>query len=98
MRDIDEIIRAITDLHPSVKARQLRVSHPGHDDDGVWFCEQPGCQFVVQVESSNDTCPFLVETDESDIRCTTQSVRESIETITRLLHLNASIQRSRNNE
>jgi hypothetical protein len=89
MRDIDEIVRRITDLHPSVKARQLRVSHPGHDDDGVWFFEQPGCSFEVQAESSNGTCPFLVETDESDIRCTTQSVRETIETIIRLLHLSA---------
>ena len=98
MRDIEEIIRAISDLYPSVEARQLRVSHPGDDDDGVWFFERPGCKFQVQIESSAGMCPFLVETDENDIRCTTQSVKETIETIAHQLHLSTSTRQTRNNE
>jgi len=98
VRDIEEIIRAISDLSPSVEARQLRVLHPGNDDDGVWFFARPGCKFEVQIESSAGMCPFVVETDENDIRCTTQSVKETIETIAHLFHLSTSIRQTRNNE
>ena len=90
MRDIDQIIQSITDICPTVKVRQLRVSHPGIDDDGLWFFKRPGSESEVQIESSNGLCPFLIETDESDVRFTTKSIGETVEILTKLLHLEQS--------
>jgi hypothetical protein len=66
MRDVDQIIHSIMNVCPTVKVRQLNVSHPGADDDGLWFFNWPGSEFEVQIESSNGICPFLIETDEND--------------------------------
>lgn len=87
MRDVDQIIQSITRTYPAVKVRQLKVTHPGADDDGIWFFEQPGSECEVQIESSQGMCPFLIETDQSDIRVTASSVEETVETLTKLLHL-----------
>jgi len=87
MRDVDQIIESIMKIYPAVKVRQLKVSHPGADDDGIWFFEQPGSEFEVQIESPGGMCPFLIETDQSDARVTTNSVEETLETLTKLLHL-----------
>jgi len=51
-RDVDQIIRRIVSTYPAVKVRQLTVRHPGADDDGLWFFEQPTCKFEVQIESA----------------------------------------------
>ncbi|HKF23024.1 MAG TPA: hypothetical protein VKE93_15735 [Candidatus Angelobacter sp.] len=87
MRDVDQIIQAITKIYPAVKVRQLKVSHPEADDDGIWFFEQPGRECEVQIESPKGMCPFLIETDQSDTRFTANSVEETVETLTKLLHL-----------
>lgn len=87
MRDIDRVIQRIMTACPSAKIRQLDVRHPGADDDGLWFFEQPASNFEVQVESTNGTCPFLIETDETKERLTTSSVDETVEVLTKLLHL-----------
>jgi hypothetical protein len=87
MRDVDRVIQTIVDAHPNVKVRQLKVSHPGLDDDGLWFFEQPASKFEVQIESPDGMCPFLIETDESDARFTADSVENTVETVTHLLHL-----------
>ena len=87
MRDVDEIIRLIKNICPAIEVQQLQVSHPGADDDGIWFFEQPGSEFEVQIESSEGMCPFVVETDENDVRITTTSIDETVEIVTRLLHL-----------
>ena len=70
-----------------MKIRQLEVSHPGADDDGLWFFTWPGSNFEVQIESPNGMCPFLIETDESDARFTSSSVEETVKMLVKLLHL-----------
>jgi hypothetical protein len=87
MRDVDHIIQSTTRIYPAVKVRQLKVSHPRADDDGLWFFEQPGSALEVQIESPKGMCPFLIETNQSDARVTTNSVEETVETLTKLLHL-----------
>ena len=87
MRDIDQIVQSIMKLCPTVKVRRLEVSHPGADDDGIWFFVQSGSEFEVQLESPNGMCPFLVETDENDARLTTNSIEEAVRTLVKLLHL-----------
>jgi hypothetical protein len=87
MRDVDEIIRRVINICPTVNVRQLEVPHPGADDDGLWFFEQPGSKFEVQIESSEGMCPFLIETDESVTRFRTKSIDETVETLIGLLHL-----------
>jgi hypothetical protein len=86
MRDVDRIIQLVRDVCPAADVQQLRVSHPGADDDGLWYFGQPASEFQVQIESPNGMCPFLVETDENDDRLTGRSVEETVEIVTRLLH------------
>jgi hypothetical protein len=86
MRDVDRIIQLLRGAFPTVDVQQLRVSHPGADDDGLWYFGQPRSEFQVQIESPNGMCPFLVETDENDDRLTGRSVEETVQILTRLLH------------
>jgi hypothetical protein len=87
MRDVEKIIQLVRAKFPTVTAEQLKVLHPGADDDGLWFFHHPGSPFEVQIESSTGMCPFLVETDESDGRLTANSVEEAAQTLSILLHL-----------
>ena len=87
MRDIDQIIQSMMKICPTVKVRQLEVSHPGADDDGIWFFKQSGSEFEIQLESPKGMCPFLVETDENDVRLTAHSIDEVVRTLVKLLHL-----------
>lgn len=87
MRDIDQIIRVIVSACPTIKARQLSVSHPGADDDGLWFFDWLGSEFEVQAESPNGMCPFLIETDENNRCLTANSIQGTVEIITNLLHI-----------
>jgi hypothetical protein len=87
MRDVEKIIQRFRELYPTVEVSQLKVQHPGADDDGLWFfshCESP---FQVQIESSNGMCPFLIETDENDARTTTNTVDKTVQALAALLHL-----------
>jgi hypothetical protein len=70
MRDVDRIIQLVKDICPALEVKQLRVLHPGADDDGLWYFDQPASKFQVQIESPEGMCPFLVETDENDDRLT----------------------------
>ena len=78
MRDIDAIIETLVSAHPELVAEQLRVSHPGADDDGLWFFRHPSSPNEVQLESSFGTCPFLFETDANASRTTAKTVAEAI--------------------
>jgi hypothetical protein len=87
MRDVEKIIERFRELYPAVEVSQLKVLHPGADDDGLWFfshCESP---FEVQIESPNGMCPFLIETDESDAQTTTNTIEKTVQVLTALLHL-----------
>ena len=78
MRDIDEIIRTLTAAHPELAYEQLKVLHPGADDDGLWFFRHPGSPFGVQLESPQGQCPFLFETDERHAPATAGTVAEAV--------------------
>jgi hypothetical protein len=87
MRDIELIIRSIGEKYPAVEVRQLKVLHPGADDDGLWFFSKRESRFEVQIESASGMCPFLIETDEPLDRRTTNSVAETVHALGLLLHL-----------
>ena len=87
MRDIERIIQSFNTIYLTVRVRQLEVSHPGADDDGLWFFQRPDSGLEVQIESSTGMCPFLIETDENDLQVTTATMDQTIETLARLLHL-----------
>ncbi len=83
-RDIEQIIERVKDLVPVVQVQQLQVSHPGVDDDGLWFFTVPGIAKDVQIESPYGNCPFIVE--HSDMKSssdaeTARSVEETVEKV-----------------
>jgi hypothetical protein len=86
MRDIEQIITSVERLYPGVEVRQLKVSHPGVDDDGIWFFKHPSSDLEIQIESSNGMCPFLIETDENPARIIAGTVEETVEALAGLLH------------
>lgn len=79
MRDIEILIQSLNTIYPAVRVRQLEVSHPGADDDGLWFFEKPDSKLEVQIESSTGMCPFLVETNESETRVTVTTIDQTVE-------------------
>lgn len=87
MRDVDQIIRRIQEAFPGVQVRQLKVRFPGRDDDGIWFFTHPETDFEVQIESGYGTCPFLIETTETNDRFNANSIEETVQTVIKLLHL-----------
>ena len=91
MRDVERIVELLQQMCPAVDVKQLRVRHPGADDDGIWFFRQPGIPFEVQIESPNGRCPFLLESDETEERFTANSVEEAVRTLAVLLHLDNSV-------
>ncbi|REK24939.1 MAG: hypothetical protein DWQ42_12675 [Planctomycetota bacterium] len=63
-RDIDRIIEQVESRLPNVLVRKHTVRHPGVDDDGIWWFSLPNIEKDIQIESSNGTCPFIVEHDD----------------------------------
>jgi hypothetical protein len=49
-RDIELIIIRLMTAMPGVEVEQLKVSHPGVDDDGLWFIRLSGKSGEVQIE------------------------------------------------
>ena len=84
-RDIEQIIELLRKEIPGVEVAQLRVSHPGADDDGLWFISVPGRIGEVQIESSSGTCPFLIESTGISERHHGRSVYEVVGTVMKLL-------------
>ena len=78
MRDIDNIIAMLMSSHPGVLVEQLKVVHPGADDDGLWFFRHASCPFEVQLESSAGQCPFLFESSASSAASTARTVAEAV--------------------
>lgn len=74
MRDVDRIIAEVQRLVPNVQWCQLKVKHPGVDDDGLWFFRLPAGTNEVQIESSTGTCPFVIEHDATSERYTGDTV------------------------
>ena len=90
MRDVDQIIQLMMNICPDAEVRQLQVSHPGNDDDGIWYFSQPGSEFEVQIESGYGMCPFIIETDETPTRFTADSIEETVGILTKLLHIESA--------
>jgi hypothetical protein len=86
-RDIDLIIEKLTAYVPGIHIEQLRVKHPGADDDGLWFINIRDHKGEVQIESSEGLCPFLIESDFSNERVHGYSVEEVVATVKRLYSL-----------
>jgi hypothetical protein len=63
LRDIDRIIADLQLRIPGVAIEQLKVKHPGVDDDGLWFIRHPAGRFEAQLESPDGMFPFLLESD-----------------------------------
>lgn len=80
-RDIDQIIERLAKELPGVQVTQLQASHPGKDDDGLWFITISGRAEEVQIESSNGTCPFVIESDFTAERLQGRSVDEVVSTV-----------------
>lgn len=84
MRDIDRIIERLKAEMPGVQIRQLQVSHPGVDDDGLWFISMPNRSPEVEIESSDGGCPFLIESDFGPERFQGQTIDEVVQIVRRL--------------
>ena len=80
-RDIDHIIERLTIELPGVEVAQLQVTHPGADDDGIWFIKIPGRGGEVQIESSHGSCPFVIESDLCDDRIYGRSIDEVVQKV-----------------
>jgi len=63
LRDIDLIIRQLTVDIRGIRIEQLRVKHPGADDDGLWFISLQDRTEEAQIEFSEGRRPFLIESD-----------------------------------
>ena len=84
-RDIDQILELLRSEVPGIRIAQLQVTHPGADDDGLWFIKVPGRTGEVQIESSSGTCPFVIESKFSSEKHHGRSVHEVVGTVMRLL-------------
>ena len=91
--DVQEVIRLVRQTYPNIKWTRLWVSHPGADDDGLWFFWLPNEAGEVQIESSFGVCPFIVETDKHNECFTGNSVPEVAETVIDWLALPGGLSR-----
>jgi hypothetical protein len=83
-RDIDDIIERLKAELPGIQIAQLKISHPGADDDGLWFIKIPGKAGQVQIESSHGSCPFVIESDFNSETFHGHSVDEVVSRVRRL--------------
>jgi hypothetical protein len=81
MRDIDSIISQLRLAHPDISAEQLAVTHPGIDDDGLWFFRHPASDVELQLESGTGNCPFLVESSASVDRLTADTLEQAVASV-----------------
>jgi hypothetical protein len=87
MRDIGAITAQLRERHSGVHIEQLRVTHPGADDDGLWFLSHPGSPHEIQLESGSGNAPFLIETREDDRRIIAADVPSALAVVEHLLRL-----------
>jgi hypothetical protein len=77
-RDIERVIAALRRNYPGISSEQLRVAHPGADDDGLWFFTHPRGVGEVQLESTTGTLPFLVEGTDSPACDTADTIEQAV--------------------
>jgi hypothetical protein len=86
-RDIDLILERLTASIPGVHIEQLKVRHPGADDDDLWFINVQDHEKQVQIESSEGMCPFLIESDFNNHRLYGDTVEDVVATVKRFYRL-----------
>jgi hypothetical protein len=86
-RDINRVIDELRRGFPEIDCEQLRVKHPGADDDGLWFFTHPHGVGEVQLESSDGMFPFMVEGNDSDARDIVHTVEQAAALVARRLKL-----------
>ncbi|HZU95290.1 MAG TPA: SUMF1/EgtB/PvdO family nonheme iron enzyme [Planctomycetota bacterium] len=67
-RDIDRVIAEVKNVLPNVICDRQHVSHPGADDDDLWFFRLPGGAGTVRVESPWGACPFNVWDENNELQ------------------------------
>jgi hypothetical protein len=87
--DLQTIIGLVRQTYPGIQWTRLRVTHPGADNDRLWFFWLPDLPGDVQIEcaSIDNGCPFLAETDKHDERFTGQTIQEVAQKIIEWLAL-----------
>ena len=90
MRDIEAIASQLRTWRPDVIFEQLRVRHPGSDDNGVWLVRLPESSVEVQLESCTGACPFLVEFSNSTELFSAPSVGDAFLAVLRGLGASAT--------
>jgi len=88
-RDIETVIAILKRTYPSIAVQQLPVTHPGADDDGLWFFRHPAMNAEVQLESPTGAAPFLVESDNASAS-TARTAQEAAEMVAARLGLQDS--------
>ena len=87
MRDIAKIIRRMHAASASIKVEIVRVSHSGMAKQVVWRFTQPPNARVIQIESPDGMCPFVLESSQGGPRLVGTSIPEVVEMLFRLLEL-----------
>jgi len=78
VRDIEAIIRQLELAHPEICAEPLTVTHPGADDDGIWFFRLPANRAEVQLETSSGNVPLSVESTGYTDRRVADTVQQAV--------------------
>lgn len=89
-RDIDLIIASIRASLPTLEVRQVYVSHPGTDHDGLWYFSREEGEYELQIESytNSGSCPFLIESENGSV--VVETVEDAIRTVRQWMHLEGS--------
>ena len=82
---VNAILRIVRAAYPDVACEQLQVAHPGADDDGLWFITRPGVANEVQIESSTQGCPFLIEHERTPERWSGDTIDDVAKRVIALL-------------
>jgi len=86
MRDVEKIIKAIKENPPDVKLRQLTVSHPAADDNGLWFFEQPKQRVRSPNRVIDGDVPFFNRNTREQHKFAARSIEEAVAMLAQLLH------------
>jgi hypothetical protein len=87
-RDIDQVIEKLKTRLPAVEVDQLAPTHPGADEDGLWFFRMPGTDQEIAIESPSGDCPFTIEHDDMRSSAeaeTAASVEEAVQKVVAFL-------------
>jgi hypothetical protein len=93
--DVRQVIALVRQAYSNMKWTRLSVTHPGADDDGIWFFWMPDRLGEVQIESSFGVSPFIVETDKHNECFTGASVQEVAEKVVEWLALPGGLAQAR---